>query len=79
MSLSTKNISINWPSKKLDHKIINLFEIIKKSILLKLQLLQAMKIYNIFYLNLLQKVLIDLLTSQVNELVLPVIIKNEKE
>ena len=36
--------------------MIDFFEIIeKKKILLKLQFLQAMKIYNIFHLNLLQK------------------------
>lgn len=38
-----------------------------------------MKIYNIFQPNLLQNTLIDLLINQVNELVLLVIINNEKK
>ena len=54
--LSTKNISTDRLSKKLDHKMIGLFEVIrKKSISLELQLSQVMKIYNVFHLNLLQK------------------------
>ena len=60
--------------------MISLFKVIrKKSILLELQLLQTIKIHNIFYLNLLQKVLIDLLTGQVNKLILPVIINNKEK
>ena len=52
--LSTKNIRIDRPFKKLDHKMIGLFEVIgKKGILLELQLLQAMKIHNVFYPKLL--------------------------
>ena len=38
-----------------------------------------MKIHNIFYLNLLQTASIDLLTTQVNELLPPVIINNKEE
>ena len=49
-------MSTDRPSKKLDHKKIDPFEVIgKKDILLELQLTQAMKIINIFYLILLQK------------------------
>ena len=52
--LSTKNISTDRPFKKLDHKMIGHFDIIgKKDILLELQLPQAMKIHNVFHLNLL--------------------------
>lgn len=65
---------------KLDHKIIGFFDVIrKKSILLKLQLPQIMKIDNVFHLNFFQKAFIDLLISQVNELALPVIINNEEK
>ena len=52
--LSTKNISTDRPSKKLDHKMIGPFEVIgKKGISLELQLPQAMKIHNVFHPNLL--------------------------
>ena len=52
--LSTKNISTDRPSKKLDHKMIGPFEKKKKKgISLELQLPQAMKIHNVFDPNLL--------------------------
>lgn len=52
--LLTKNISIDRSSKKLDYKIIDFFKVIgMKDILLELQLFQAIKIYNVFYFNLL--------------------------
>lgn len=52
--LFTKNISIGQFSKKLDYKMIGPFEVIrKKIILLNLQFSKAIKIYNIFYANLL--------------------------
>ena len=60
--------------------MISPFEVIKKKDLsLELQFPQAMKIYNIFLLNLLQKTSIDPLISEVNKLVLPVIIYNKEE
>ena len=60
--------------------MIGFFDIIKKkNILLELQLLQTIKIYNIFYLNLLQKTLTNLLPGQVNKKVPPVIINNEEK
>ncbi len=52
--LSTKDISTDQPSKKLDHKIIGPFDVIgKKGISLEFQLPQAMKIHNVFHPNLL--------------------------
>lgn len=75
-----KNISTDLPLKKVDHKIIGLFNIIeKKNILLELQLPQTMKIHNVFHSNLLWKASIDLLTGQVNKPALPVIIKNKEK
>ena len=80
MWLSTKNISTDRPSKKLDHKIIGPFEVIgKKNILLELQLSQAMKIHNVFHLNFLWKASTNPLKGQVNKPVPPVIINNEEE
>ena len=67
MWLSMKNINTDQPSKKLDHKMIGLFDVIgKKNILLELQLPQAMKIHNIFHSNLLRKASTNPLTGQVN-------------
>ena len=60
--------------------MIGFFEVIrKKSILLKLQLSQAMKIYNICYPNLFWKASTDLLTGQVNKPAILVIINNKEE
>ena len=44
--------------------MLSFFEIIdKKKVFIKLHLLQSIKIYNVFYLNLFQKTLINLLTN----------------
>lgn len=54
--LFTKNISTNQLSKKLVHKMISSFKVIrKKNILLELQPSEAMKIYNGFYSNFFKK------------------------
>lgn len=59
--------------------MIGFFKVIgKKSILLELQLLQAIKIYKIFHINLLSKSLIDLLTSQIDKPAILVIVNNKK-
>ena len=80
MWLSTKNIGIDQLSKKLDHKMMDFFEVIgKKNILLELQLLQAIKIHNIFHLNLLWKASTNPLTSQLNQSAPPVIINNKEK
>ncbi len=52
--LSTRNITTDRPSKKLDHKILGFFEVIEnKGVFVELQLPQSIKIYNIFHPNLL--------------------------
>ena len=62
--LSTKNITINWLSEKLDHKMLGLFKVIgNKEVFVKLQLLQSMKIYKVFHLNLFWKTSTDPLTN----------------
>ncbi len=77
--LSTRNITIDQPFKKLDHKMLGVFEIIgNKKVSVELQLLQSIKIYNVFHSNLLLKVSIDPLTNQVNEPLLSIIRKSEK-
>ena len=80
MWLSTENISTDQPSKKLDHKIIGSFEVIKKkNISLKWQLPQAIKIHNVFDLNFFRKALTDLLIGQVDESALLMIINNKED
>ena len=78
--LSTRNLTTDRLSKKLDHKILGPFKVIgNKNVFIELQLLQSMKIHNVFHSNLLRKVSINPLTNQVNESPPPVIINNEKE
>ncbi len=60
--------------------MISPFDVIeKKNISLELQLPQAIKILNIFHLNLLQKASTDPLAGQVNEPTPLVIINNKEE
>ena len=78
--LSIKNIITDWPSKKLDHMIFGFFEVIgNKKVSVELQLPQSIKIHYVFYPNLLQKALTNLLTNQVNEPPPLVIINNKKK
>ena len=78
--LSTRNITTDRPSKKLDHKMLGPFEVIgNKGISVDLQLPQSMKLHNVFHPNLLRKASTDPLTNQVNEPPTPVIINNEEE
>ena len=54
--LSIRNITIDQPFKKLDHKMLGSFKIIRnKRVFVKLQLTQSTKIHNVFHPNLLQK------------------------
>ena len=78
--LSTRNIIADRPSKKLDHKMLGLFDVIGiKNVSVELQLPPSMKIHNVFHPNLLRKKSIDPLTNQVNEPPPPVIINNGEE
>ena len=78
--LSTRNITTNRPSKKLDHKMLGPFEVIgNKRVSVELQLPQSMKIHNVFHPNLLRKASTDPLTNQVNEPPPPIIVNNEEE
>ena len=78
--LAIKNITFDQPFKKLDHKMLGFFEVIgNKRVFVELQLLQSIKIYNVFHSNLLQKASTDPLTNQVNKLPPPVIINNKEK
>ena len=78
--LSTRNITTNWPSKKLNHKMLGSFKVIRnKSVFVELQLLQSMKIHDIFHLNLLRKASTNPLTNLVNKLPPPIIINNKEK
>lgn len=68
------------PSKKLDPKMLNLLKVMKnKTVFVKLQLRQCIKIYNVFQLYLFSKILTDSLTNQINPLSNPVIINIKEE
>lgn len=59
--------------------MLSFFKVIgNKSVFFELKVLQWMKIYNVFYLNLLSKVFINPLTNQFNKF-LPLIIINNKK
>ena len=78
--LSTKNITTNRPSKKLNDKQIESFEVIEqKSNTVKLKLQNSIKIHDNFHVFLLRKDSNDPLTNQVESLSSPVMINNEEE
>ncbi len=78
--LSTRNITTDRPSKKIDHKMLGPFEVIgNKGVSMELQFPQSMKIHNVFHPNLLRKASTDPLTNQVNKPPPPIIINNEEE
>lgn len=80
VQLFTKDINIDQPFKKVNYKMIGFFEVIgQKKILLKLQFLQAMKIYNVFHPNLLKESLTDMLIDQINELLILIITNNRNK
>lgn len=60
--------------------MLGIFEVLEnKRVLLKLLLLQLMKIHNVFYPNLLCKTFIDPLINQVNKSLPPDIIHNKEK
>lgn len=60
--------------------MLGLFKIIRnKKVFIELQFLQSIKIHNIFYQNLLQKMSIDPLTYWINKLLFLIIINNEEK
>ena len=67
-------------SKKLDHKMIESYSIIKVvDAFYQVQLLESVKIFDIFHLNLLRKAFENSLFEQINEFAPSIIIDDEKE
>ena len=78
--VSIKNIITNRLSKKLDHKMIESYSIIKiVDAFYQVQLFESVKIFNIFHFNLLRKTFENSLFEQINELASSIIINDEKE
>ena len=77
--LSTRNIKIKRPSKKLDHKMIGPYKV-KELVrsFYQLKLLYTIKIYDVFHPNLLQKAATNLLPGQQNS-PLPLTVVDGKE
>jgi hypothetical protein len=76
----TKNWKTQQPSCKLDNQIAGLFEITKQvGNLYKVKLPDTMKIYNVFSPDRLWKAADDLLSGQVNNLALSIVINSDKE
>jgi len=64
--LLRKNIKIKWPSNKLDFKKLGLFEILEEigDINFKLRLPKNSRLYPVFYILLLELVLLDILNLE---------------
>ena len=78
--LSTKNIKTERPSKKLDHKMIGPYKILKAlGNSYKLDLPASMKIHDVFHSSLLRPASKDPLPGQIPPPPPPVIIDNEEE
>ena len=78
--LSTKNIKMERPLKKLDHKMVGPFKI--KALVglsCRLELPTSMKIHDVFHPSLLRKASSDPLPGQHNDPALPVIVDDEEE
>ena len=73
--VSTKNIMINRLFKKLDHKIIESYSIIKIiDSFYQVQLFETVKIFDTFHFSLLRKASMNFLSKQINELSSSIII-----
>ncbi len=80
MWLSIRNIQIDRSSRKLDHKMMSLFKILKKrSSSYKLELSKEMNIHSVFHISLFRKDLQDFMLDQVISSSLSIIIENEKK
>ena len=78
--ISTKNILINRFFKKLDHKMIESYSIIKiVDSFYQIQLLEIVRIFDTFHLSLLRKAFMNSLSEQINELSSSIIIDDEKK
>jgi hypothetical protein len=80
MWLSTRNIQIDRSSRKLDHKMIKFFKILKKrDSSYKLDLSKKMNIHSVFHISLLRKDSQNLMLDQVISSSSSIIIENEKK
>ena len=78
--VSIKNIITNKLSKKLDHKMIESYSIIKiVDAFYQVQLFESVKIFDIFHFNLLRKTFENSLFEQVNEFASSIVINDEKK
>ena len=78
--LLNRNIKTKKPSKKLNYKTIGTYKI-KKLVgsSYQLDLPTSMKIHDVFHPSLLQKVSVDPLSSQHNDLAPPVVVNNKEK
>ena len=80
MWVSTKNIMINRFFKKLDHKMIESYSIIKIiDSFYQVQLFETVKIFDTFHFSLLRKASMNSLSKQINEFSSSIIINDEKK
>ena len=78
--VSIKNIITNRFSKKLDHKMIESYSIIKiVDAFYQIQLFESVKIFDTFHFNLLRKTFENSLSEQVNEFASSIVINDEKK
>lgn len=67
-----RNITMDWPSQKLNHEIPGFFTVIwNKKDFVSLQILQSIKIHNVLHPNLLQTILLYLSSNEKNQLLSP--------